>query len=258
MERWIEELEAGDLDAAWDLFLERYRRLIFATIRHFAEDYDDVMDIFAHVCQALREQNLARLRKYTAQTTHRAHFSTWLVTVVRHLVIDWFRQRGGRKRLSTAVAALSPLQQMIFEYVFQRARSHIEAYELIRTRGETDLPFGQFLRELHATYRALSDGRQGRLMRELAGPLPPAEPEPTCDPETPTGDSRERLTQALESLDAADRAAVHLFVVEELSAAEVARIVGWPSAKTVYNRVYRALAAMRVHFERSGIGPGDL
>jgi DNA-directed RNA polymerase specialized sigma24 family protein len=95
-------------------------------------------------------------------------------------------------------------------------------------------------------------------MRELAGPLPPAEPEPTCDPEPPTGDSRERLTQALAALEASDRAAVRLFVVEELPAAEVARIVGWPSAKTVYNRVYRALAAMRVHFERSGIGPGDL
>jgi DNA-directed RNA polymerase specialized sigma24 family protein len=51
---------------------------------------------------------------------------------------------------------------------------------------------------------------------------------------------------------------VRLFVVEEPPAAEVARIVGWPRAKTVYNRVYRALAAMRVHFERSGIGPGDL
>lgn len=258
MERWVEKLEAGDLDAAWDLFLERYRRLIFATIRHFAEDYDDVMDIFAHVCLALREDSLARLRKYTTQPTHRARFSTWLVTVVRHLVIDWFRHRDGRKRLSRSVTALPPLQRKIFEYVFHGSRSHIEAYELIRTRDEMDLPFGQFLRELHATYRALSDNRKGQLMRELAGPLPPADPEPTCQLEAPLSDSREHLRRALGSLDAADRAAVQLFVVEELPAAEVARIVGWPNAKTVYNRVCRALTALRTQFERLGIGPGDL
>src|SRR5439155_19885124 len=56
MELWVAELQGGRPEAAWDLFLNRYRRLIFAAIRHYAEDYDDVMDVFARVCEAMREK----------------------------------------------------------------------------------------------------------------------------------------------------------------------------------------------------------
>ena len=103
MEPWLSKLHEGDVEGAWDCFIERYRRLIFATIRHYAEDYDDVMDIFAWVCESLRQDDLARLRRYPhpQQKTHRARFSTWLVAVVRNQTIDWFRHRKGRQRLSS-------------------------------------------------------------------------------------------------------------------------------------------------------------
>src|SRR5437667_354858 len=100
MEDWVAQLQQASPDAAWDLFLDRYRRLIFAAIRHYAQDYDDVMDVFARACEALRADNLRRIRTYTDQPQHRATFSTWLVTVVRHLTVDWFRHRDGRRRLS--------------------------------------------------------------------------------------------------------------------------------------------------------------
>ena len=70
MEDWVAELERGRFDAAWDLFLDRYRRLIFAAIRHYAQDYDDVMDVFARACEALRTDNLRRIRTYTDQPQH--------------------------------------------------------------------------------------------------------------------------------------------------------------------------------------------
>ena len=113
MEAWAAELQRGRPDAAWDLFVGRYRRLIFAAIRHYAQDYDDVMDVFARVCEALREDDLRRLRVYVQQPEHRARFSTWLVTVVRHVTVDWFRQRDGRRRLSAVAEGLSPLRRRI-------------------------------------------------------------------------------------------------------------------------------------------------
>ena len=79
------ELRRGNSDAAWDLFLDRYRRLVFAAIRHYAQDYDDVMDVFARVCESLREDDFRRLRTYIDEAEHRASFSTWLVAVsLRH------------------------------------------------------------------------------------------------------------------------------------------------------------------------------
>jgi RNA polymerase sigma factor (sigma-70 family) len=243
LDPWVAELRRGRSDAAWDLFLDRYRRLIFAAIRHYAQDYDDVMDVFAQVCESLREADLKRLRSYVEQPSHSARFSTWLVTVVRHLTVDWFRHRDGRRRLSSVAAGLPPLRRRIFEHVFLHKRSHVEAYELMRSADSVDLSFGQFLIEVSATYRAVADGRRGRILRELGGPAPPlAETEDEVDSTT---DRREELEDALGCLTPDERVAVQLYVVEEMPAESVAKVVGWPNAKAVYNHVYRALAAMR-------------
>src|SRR5213593_267384 len=168
MEDWMAQLQQAGPEAAWDLFLGRYRRLIFAAIRHYAQDYDDVMDVFARACEALRADGLRKLRVYVQQPDHRARFSTWLVTVVRHLTVDWFRQRDGRSRLSTVAADLPPLRRRIFELVFLDQRSHIEAYELMHAAEAPTLTFREFLSELRATYHAVATGRRGQILRDLA------------------------------------------------------------------------------------------
>ena len=254
MDDWVAELLRGRFDAAWDLFLDRYRRLIFAAIRHYAQDYDDVMDVFARACEALRADNLRRLRSWVEQPEHQARFSTWLVTVVRHLTVDWFRHRDGRRRLSTAAEGLAPLRRRIFELVFLNKRSHVEAYELIRTADGLDLSFGQFLAEVGGTYRAVANGRRGRILRELGEPGPEGHAEESDS--AVARERREELEEALTCLSAEERVAVELFVVEEMPAEAVAKVVGWPNAKAVYNRVYRALAVMRSRLEETGLRGG--
>jgi len=256
-EPWIAPLEAGDPEAAWTIFLERYRRLVFGAIRHYARDYDDVMDVFARVCEALREDDLRKLRDYARQPTHRARFSTWLVTVVRHITIDFFRARDGRRRLSVIAERLPPLQRRIFEQVFLLRHSHLEAFELIRTGGESGLSFREFQAELRATYRAVADGRRGGLLRELGGPVPP-EPEPDASSPEESDERRRLIARALDALNPEDRLAIQLFVIDELPAATVAGILGAPNAKAVYNQVYRALAVARTRLEQSGVSRGDL
>lgn len=258
MEDWVAALQRGQPEAAWDLFLGRYRRLVFAAIRHYAQDYDDVMDVFARVCEALREDNLRRLRSYLEQPTHRARFSTWLVTVVRHLTIDWFRSQEGRRRVSAVGERLPPLQRRIFEHVFLHRRSHVETYELIRSAETPGLSFADYLVELRATYRAVTDGRRGLLLRELgAGPPSPAE-EAEAPATWHSAEQRELLEQALATLSPQDRLAVELYVQDELPAATVAKIIGLPNPKAVYNRVYRALADLRARLEQAGVRREDL
>src|SRR2546430_9594029 len=209
MEDWVVELQGGRPDAAWDRFLERYRRLIFADIRHYAQDYDDVMDVFARVCEALRADKLRRLRSWVEQPEHRARFSTWLVTVVRHLTVDWFRHRDGRRRLSVVAEGLPPLRRRIFEHVFLEQRSHIEAYELIHSGEAPSLTIREFLGELRATYSAITDGRRGQVLRELGG-TPPTEEDPAVPSPGDIADTRALLEQAFGALSAEDRAAVEL------------------------------------------------
>lgn len=79
-ESWVAPLEEGDPEAAWDLFIERYRRLIFGAIRHYTTEPDDVMEVFAHVCEALRADDFARLGRCAAHFDPARPFSTWLAS----------------------------------------------------------------------------------------------------------------------------------------------------------------------------------
>jgi DNA-directed RNA polymerase specialized sigma24 family protein len=260
MDDWAAELQRGRSEAAWDLFVDRYRRLVIAAIRHYVQDYDDVMDVFARVCETLREDDFRRLRQYAAEPRHQARFSTWLVTVVRHLTVDWFRHRDGRQRVAAIAETLSPLRRRIFEHVFLHKRSHVETYELMRAADGLDLSFGEFLVEVAATYRVVAGDRRGHLLRELGGPLPiePVEDVEYFSDPPPTSDAGEAIAAVMGTLAPEDRAAVELYVMEELPAEDVARILGLPNTKAVYNRVYRALAALRQRLERAGIRREDL
>jgi len=258
VESWIAPLAAGRSEAAWDLFIDRYRRLVFAAIRRYTTDPDDVMDVFARVCEALRENDFARLRKYAAQADPTRKFSTWLCAVIHNLTIDWIRQRDGRPRLSAVASALPPLQQRLFEYVFVQQRSHVEAYELLKSRDASALTFSEFLKELSATYRAAGSSKRGRLIQELTAtpPEPPAEPT-DADPAMLV-ERHAVLSDVMQALPDEDRVAVQLYVMEGMPADQVARALGLSGAKAVYNRVYRALASLRERLERAGIAAGDL
>ena len=65
---------------------------------------------------------------------------------------------------------------------------------------------------------------------------------------------KQRIAEELALLDPDERRSIQLYLLDELSANEVAGVLGWPNAKSVYNCVYRALSTLRGRFERAGIG----
>ena len=109
--------------------------------------------------------------------------------------------------------------------------------------------------ELRATYAVVIDGRRGRVLRELGGLLPP-DAEPAGDGEG--AERRELVQQLLGSLSAQDRVALELHIVEELPAEQIARVLGLPNAKAVYNRVHRALAVLRARLALGGLQRHDV
>ena len=257
MDDWMAELHRGNSDAAWDLFVARYRRVIFAAIHHYAHDPDDAADIFAWVCEALRTDDLRRLRQYVEQPRQGARVTTWLVTVVRHLTVDWFRHRDGRRHLSRIADALPPVRRRIFELVYIDRHSHVESYELIRGTVAPGLTFAEFLAELRVTHETVTAGRYGHVVRAMSGHSPDT-PQVQAPISGETAERRAVLEDAVRSLATSERRAVDLYVIEERPAATVARMLGLPNAKAVYNRVYRALGVLRERLEKAGIRRGDL
>jgi RNA polymerase sigma factor (sigma-70 family) len=256
VEPWLSRLQAGDGRAAWDLFAERYRPLILATIRRLVQDRDDVMDVFAGVCATLTADDFARLRRYSEGSSSGASVSTWLVIVVRNLVVDWLRKVEGRRR-QTIPADLSGLHRELYAALCLGGNSPAEAFEVLRARGGLALSFPEFLREIRLLRRSHPCPATLPLRRPEPLPRLPEVAVAAADP-LEVADLARRLAAALATQPADVRLAVQLFVVDELPAAEVAGIVGWANAKAVYNRVYRALEAMRATLEREGVGRGDL
>lgn len=257
METWRGLWRSGDSLAAWDEFLRRYRRLLFAAIRRSTTDPDDVMDVFAYLCEALRADDLARLRKYPDDGTARARFPTWLVTVVHHLAVDWFRQRHGREQ-AVAPAFLTLRQQAIYRLVFLEQHPQAAAFELLRQRAEPELSQREFSADLRVAQRAHNASTHRPIPKSIA--LSDELPDARADGEQVlhSAEARHHVEEAMSGLGVAERAALQLFVVEGMPAAEVARLVGWSDAKAVYNRVYRLLKTLRLELQGRGIHAGDL
>jgi RNA polymerase sigma factor (sigma-70 family) len=85
---------AGESDAFWCRFVERYSDLILHTAHRRSDGYDSAMDRYAFVLEALQRDGFRRLRNYAADG--RGRFTTWLVVVTRRLCEDHRRRRYGR------------------------------------------------------------------------------------------------------------------------------------------------------------------
>jgi RNA polymerase sigma factor (sigma-70 family) len=215
------------------------------------------MDVFAHVCEALRDDDLARLRRFSVRDGARARFSTWLVTVVRNLTVDWLRHQHGRPQ-GAPPDSLTPRQQDVYRSVFLEHRPHLEAYELLRQRSERPLPYHAFVEDLRAAQRAFRSARH-RIQPQMVS-LPPSLVDPAGQEEEGARDrdeARRLLSDALAPRSPDERLALILFVVDEMPAGDVARAVGWSDAKAVYNRVYRLLKTIRRELLARGIQPDD-
>lgn len=239
---WAHHLASGDGEAAWDQFLATYRGLIFATIGRMVRDGEERMDAFALVCEKLREDGFRRLQRFTPNGP--ARFSTWLVTVVRNLVIDWYRRTHGRPRLDTSLQSLPSLHRCIFERLAGAGMSYAEVYESLKADGSFGGSFGAFLRAVRELHQEVLD-RAGPLARELIGVDPGVELDDGPVLPNELDPDYERALSILGSMAPDVRAATLLFVVEGVPADQVARIVGWTGRKAVYNRVHRALAEVR-------------
>ena len=256
MEAWLAKFEEGDTRTAWDLFTGQYRGLILATIRRLVPDRDDLMDVFSGLQSALAADDFARLRRYAQGAEPRPAVGPWLVAVTRNFTIDWLRARDGRRRVSIP-GGLSAFQQLVFTTICIEGHSPAEAFELLRSRAPAPQSFREFLREVRAVHRVAPCPGETLARRKWNAPDSEALAAETADPAA-SAEAAEWVAAALSRQPPDVRLAVQLFVVDGIGAGEVARAVGWPNAKTVYNRVYRTLAALRAGLEARGIGPGDL
>lgn len=251
MDSWQDRLERGDTDGAWAVVERDHGRLVRSVIRRLVDQPELVEEAFSVVVTALTINEFAKLRRYSREDPSGASMASWLVVVVRRLVIDWLRREHGRSRNTVPTDLEGRRRAMYVARCLERLTA-TETYEVLRTDRETHPTFATFLRELRALARShpCPEARPGR-----RATLIPTSEDLTISAVDPAEaiDQSHQLASLLGREPPDLRLAIQLFVVEELQASDVARLVGWPNAKAVYNRVGRALARMRDALARSGV-----
>lgn len=174
---------AAARDAAWQKVVDRHSRLILSTVRSLSSDYDETMDQYAFVLDALQQDDHRRLRTYASSRAGR--FEAWLVVVTRRLCVDYQRQRYGRFREKPAsddserrlrATERRRLLDLVTEEldVATTADTSIENPEAAVRRRELQSALEQAIRELDARDRLLlrlrfEDGHAARVIADAMG-----------------------------------------------------------------------------------------
>ena len=131
--------EGAQRDSEWADFVATHTGLLLHTCHSLSRDRDTVMNGYAFILDALREDDCRRLRAYVPSAGTR--FTTWLVVVARRLLLDHHRQRYGRARSKDDVHRA--------DHVARRRLEDLVAAELDpdTLRGSSDAPDATLLRD---------------------------------------------------------------------------------------------------------------
>jgi RNA polymerase sigma factor (sigma-70 family) len=249
-------LSAGQADAAWGEFLERYSAGIMHAVRRHESDHDRASDCFLYVTAALSDDGFRRLLSFRPDGP--ARFRTWLLAVVSNLCVDWRRREDGRTRPIQAVTRLPELDQLVYRHIYQHGLSRAQCLLSLKPQFP-DLTERQ-LSVINARLFALLTPQQrfqstvqhrttisldGRSTPGDDGPASQLE-DPDAGPEALTlqAQQRARLEAALLQLPPQQRLLLRLRFEQDLTLAEVARLTRQPDPYRVNRQIQAALAAL--------------
>ena len=242
----LSALFSAERQSGWCAFLDRYSSLIYHVVRSFDRDPDRSGNSFLYICEQLSANDFRRLRRF--DLAGRASFSTWLCAVARNLCLDWHRKEHGRHRVFGSVARRDATDQLLFEFVFKRGFSAVEAREELSRRG-VELSFAAVEARIRDLRRCLSSRQlwllsSGNTMldsidgeEEGTYLVEPADPAPDPEALAVLRDTHQHVSAALASLTDSDRLLVRLRYQEGLTLQQVARLVGLKDAQTADRRL---------------------
>jgi len=255
----LEQFNSRDSEEAWGVFLDDHAATILQVVKHFERDSDYVPDCFQFVCEHLSANSFRRLRKFQPQGP--AVFSTWLRAVVRNLCLDWRRKRFGRRRFFNSIARLSTFDQEVFRHLYERRLSLDDTFYSLRTIYP-NLTHAQLAESSSRISSSLTPKQSRLLNARLAGDPQQTNstfddtaranvPDPTPNPEVLTllNERAGALRQALDRLPARERLLIRLRYEQELTLADVAKLLDLGNAQRVERQIKTVLEKLRVELD---------
>ena len=260
----FQRLLAADAGHAWRAFVDAYTPMLVALIeRGGVRDHDEAMEVYTLVCERLSADSCLRLRRRDPQ---KGGLGAWLAVVVRHTLVDWVRQRAGRRRLFASVRKLDELHQQVFELYFWEERPAAEIAEELTMRLSRAVSLAEVLAALETIHTSLSDRHRSELLSASMRGRPPLSLEWESDEQFGIVDERagphEALVArelaatfdaALTALPAEDAAIVRLRYVQALSLPDIQRALHL--TELTERRVRGIVDRLRAHLTAAVDGP---
>jgi len=237
------------------------------------------MDAYVFVMEAFRAENFRRFAKYRERArTGDAPFTAWLKFVTRNLALDFLRHHKGRRSLPKVVEEMGAEDQTLFRCIYWSRMSYAEACEEMRARHDAAASIGAIAERAHALAAALAasghplawgaprgaahhvsfDDPDAPFALEAdatagaaaAGLTAPESPDAALDREI----AEKQTAEILSILNDEERLLLKLRYEDRLAAEEIARIIGAPTAKAVYNRIARTIERLRSRAAAGKVG----
>lgn len=257
---------------AWRPFLRAYSPFILGCLRRLADDYDERMEIYVHVCRRLRADDCRRIKQFRGRGSGRAcKFTTWLAAVTFNLAREWIRTSRGRRRLFRSVSELPERDRLVFRYFFWERYGVGEIAELLTARHHLPTTRGQVADSLESIEGCLTRDHRWRLLTRTLRSIPPisidgprglvADGIPFEVPDGKAGpESRSRrawavsvLRRLMDELPKEEALALRMKFGRGMTAKAVARALDIANYKRVYEIQARAMRRLARGMEAEGV-----
>lgn len=255
----IEKLLAGldDIPPAdlWKQFLECHAWAVMKVAQFHAPAEDLAQDCFLYICEKLAVDGFRKLKKF--DPARAVPFDSWLTVVVSNLARDWRRQEFGRRRLPTAVRAMSELDQAVYRLKYFRQLEASVCLKSLRERfpNITRTQLTESLSRLHDAFSPeerwrLSFANQAPEHRHVSyesgfitNPFTSGTRGP--DEEAVRSERAQCLREILATFPVRQRLLLRLRFEQQLSLREAARIAGCTNLHQARRLIQKALDELR-------------
>ncbi len=245
-----------DPETAYLELLERYTSVLLRMIRCFMKDEDEVMEVYAGVCERLCANHYQALRRFQSA----GELTPWLSVVVANACRDRFRKNRALSVPQSVITQLTEREKLVFKYHYQEHLPHEDIAEIISRRHRVPVTALEIVRAIAKINDLLSIRKRWLLlaalsanrpnlsideMRESGNQLSVEDDFDAFDETMHHRERVERLNDALTQLDTEDQLLLLLRFEHNRSAPQIAKIMGFNKNKYVYTRLRTIAKRMR-------------
>ncbi len=246
---------------AYHDLLVLYAEMIKRMIRRFFRDWDDVMDVFTSVCERLQANDYAALRRFKQGSP----LEPWLSVITSNASRDKARRNRVGGAPPSLLEKLEPFERLVYRAHYLQRAEHDVIAETASARLGTTYSTADVRDAIVRIDTLLGVEKRWSILHLIAlrarsvsvdelidlGLDPVADEEADFEEVTSERAQRKQLTAAFDEMEDEDKLLIQLRFEQNLTAVQIADVMGYDNYKQVYTRLRTVIDRMRRVIEKN-------